>query len=64
MAAYAGIGATILAITPDHVLATQDLPWRHRDPFDRLLIAQAMHEDLTLLSRDDMFARYPINVLW
>ncbi|MDR1044150.1 MAG: type II toxin-antitoxin system VapC family toxin [Candidatus Adiutrix sp.] len=65
MAAYVGIGATILTITPDHALATQNLPWHHRDPFDRLLIAQAVHEGLTLVSRDEVFASYgQLNRMW
>lgn len=61
---YKKSGATILPIGPEHALATQKLPWRHSDPFDRLLIAQAMHEDLILLSRDAMFAGYPVRLLW
>ena len=40
------------------------LPWHHRDPFDRLLVAQAMYEDMTLVSRDRVLADYPAPVLW
>jgi PIN domain nuclease of toxin-antitoxin system len=61
---YQNIGAAIMPVKPDHALGTESLPWHHRDPFDRLLIAQAIYEDLTLVSRDEMFARYPIIVLW
>jgi Uncharacterized protein conserved in bacteria len=61
---YRELEVTIMPVEPDHALATESLPWHHRDPFDRLLIAQAIHEDLTLVSRDNMFASYPINVLW
>ncbi|MCT0200612.1 type II toxin-antitoxin system VapC family toxin [Synechococcus sp. CS-1325] len=46
------------AITADHVLAVQHLPWVHRDPFDRLLVAQARCEGLTLLSADRTLLGY------
>ncbi len=61
---YQNIGATIMPVKPIHALGIESLPWRHRDPFDRLLIAQAICEDLTLVSRDAVFASYPVNVLW
>jgi len=54
----------ILPITLEHVLALQDLPSYHRDPFDRLLIAQANLEDAVLVSGDPVFARYPVKLLW
>jgi PIN domain nuclease of toxin-antitoxin system len=40
------------------------LPLHHRDPFDRILIAQAMHHDLVIVSRDEAFAMYPVQRLW
>ena len=40
------------------------LPWHHRDPFDRLLVAQEMCEDMTLISRDRVLTGYPTPVLW
>jgi PIN domain nuclease of toxin-antitoxin system len=40
------------------------LPLIHRDPFDRLLVAQARHEGLTLVTRDPLIRRYPVDVLW
>lgn len=46
-------------VTADHVLATMALPLLHSDPFDRLLIAQAMTEGCTLLTSDKAVARYP-----
>jgi len=46
---------------PAH-LAT--LPWIHKDPFDRLLIAQAIDADLTLVTRDENIRRYPVRTLW
>ncbi len=48
-----------LPITIPHVLAIQALPPHHRDPFDRMLIAQALHEGLHLLSRDPEIRKYP-----
>lgn len=44
------------------LLAT--LPDIHRDPFDRLLVAQALHHDLFLVTSDSMISRYPVNILW
>ena len=54
----------ILPITLAHVLALGKLPLHHKDPFDRLLIAQAINESATLLSRDKVFANYPVKLLW
>jgi PIN domain nuclease of toxin-antitoxin system len=48
----ATLGLQPLALTPDHIAAVYDLPYHHRDPFDRALIAQAMVEDLTFLTTD------------
>ena len=57
-------GIQILPATLDHVLALESLPAPHKDPFDRLLIAQANVEGAVLLSADAIFAQYPVNVLW
>ena len=57
-------GIQILPITLPHVLALQGLPSPHKDPFDRLLVAQANVEGATLLSADPIFAHYPVTVLW
>jgi PIN domain nuclease of toxin-antitoxin system len=57
-------GIQILPVTLDHVLALQNLPPRHKDPFDRLLIAQANIEGAVLLSADPIFAQYSVHVLW
>jgi PIN domain nuclease of toxin-antitoxin system len=53
-------GVEILPLTADHGLAVADLPIHHRDPFDRLLIAQARHERLTIVSSDRRIARYDV----
>ena len=54
----------ILPVNLKHVLALESLPAHHKDPFDRLLIAQANAEDAVLVSRDSVFTRYPVNVVW
>lgn len=50
----------ILLLTPEHGLALADLPLLHRDPFDRLLIAQALAEDLTIVTSDASIQRYDV----
>jgi PIN domain nuclease of toxin-antitoxin system len=56
-------GMTRLAIDDRHALAVADLPALHRDPFDRLLIAQALVEGLTLVTADDKVRAYDVPVL-
>lgn len=53
-----------LVITAHDIWELANLPLIHRDPFDRLLIAQARHKDLTIISADAMFASYPVKVVW
>ena len=48
----------LLPVTPPHFLELVNLPSHHRDPFDRMLIAQARIDDLTLLTRDEKILRY------
>ena len=52
-----------LAITSEHVVAVDGLPPIHKDPFDRLLVAQSMVEGITLLTADPLVAQYPAPVL-
>jgi PIN domain nuclease of toxin-antitoxin system len=54
----------ILPITLAHALAIETLPLHYKDPFDRLLIAQAKIEVIPFVSRDQAFAAYPIMVEW
>ena len=54
----------ILHVNLAHVLALDSLPFHHKDPFDRLLIAQAKVEDAFLVSRDTAFSNYPVKLLW
>ena len=48
-----------LPVSGDHAIAIRTLPLIHKDPFDRILIAQAMVEGITLLTADPIVARYP-----
>jgi PIN domain nuclease of toxin-antitoxin system len=57
-------GLQILAVTLEHVFAVEGLPHHHKDPFDRLLIAQAIFEDMRVATADAAFAGYPVRVLW
>lgn len=57
-------GFLIVPIEPRHTSALTTLPWHHRDPFDRLMVAQAMVESLTLVSTDAALDAYPIQRLW
>jgi len=54
----------ILPITFEDTLQLCTLPFHHSDPFDRVIISQAKGNDLTLLSRDNNFALYDVNLLW
>ena len=54
---------TLLDVKLQHVLQVEHLPWHHRDPFDRLLIAQAQMEGLTIITADAIFDRYSVAVL-
>jgi len=54
----------LLSISFKHLNALSALPTHHGDPFDRLLIAQALTEDLTIISADKEFQAYPVRVIW
>ena len=62
-AALEEAGLTLLPITPRHAEAVRHLPHHHGDPFDRMLIAQAQVEGLTLLTADRRFAAYDVAVV-
>jgi PIN domain nuclease of toxin-antitoxin system len=57
-------GVQVLPVQLAHVLALQDLPPHHKDPFDRLLIAQAKNEGWDIVSRDPEFKAYAVPVIW
>lgn len=54
----------LLGLSLSHALAVSELPIHHRDPFDRLLIAQSLAEHLPIVSPDAMFDRYGVQRLW
>ena len=54
----------LLPITIEHLEIVASLPFHHRDPFDRLLISQALVENLSILSVDIAFDAYPIKRIW
>jgi PIN domain nuclease of toxin-antitoxin system len=57
-------GMELLPIRYEHILQLELLPHHHGDPFDRLLIAQALAESLPILSADRIFASYGIKLVW
>lgn len=57
-------GVEVLPAVLSHVLTLEKLPAYHKDPFDRLLVAQAVVEDAVLVSADPNIARYPVQVVW
>jgi PIN domain nuclease of toxin-antitoxin system len=57
-------GIRLLAISCEHTYHVEHLPFRHRDPFDRLLAAQASNEGMYLVSRDAQFDSYPAQRVW
>ncbi|MEJ5301322.1 MAG: type II toxin-antitoxin system VapC family toxin [Thermodesulforhabdaceae bacterium] len=54
----------ILPVTLEHALTLENLPAHHKDPFDRLLIAQAIVEEAALVSADPNIAKYVVQVVW
>jgi PIN domain nuclease of toxin-antitoxin system len=53
-----------LPVTYDHGLRAGMLPGPHQDPFDRMLIAQALEERLPIITADPLFSKYPVEVIW
>lgn len=58
------MGVSILAIHTRHLLEVSDLPFHHKDPFDRLLICQSKVEKIPLLSSDNIFKEYKVEIIW
>lgn len=57
-------GLRLLDVTCGQAYLVERLPFHHRDPFDRVLIAQAMHEGMSLVSRDEQLDAYPVTRVW
>jgi PIN domain nuclease of toxin-antitoxin system len=62
--AAAGLGLTLLPITITYADAQSKLPWHHRDPFDRLLVAQSLTELVPVVSADPVLDRYAVTWIW
>ena len=58
------LGFDPMPITALHAAAVEFLPWHHRDPFDRLLVAQASVERCALVTADRRLGAYPVDTLW
>lgn len=56
-------GYRLLAIEPEHVVAIEELPTHHQDPFDRILVAQALVEPMRLITHDPLVARYSDTII-
>ena len=54
----------LLPMELEHVVAVERLPFHHQDPFDRLLIAQALHESIAVATSDRLFRKYGVDVIW
>jgi PIN domain nuclease of toxin-antitoxin system len=57
-------GVSVLLVTQEHASAVAELPMHHRDPFDRMLVAQAMVEGLALVTGDPAMRAYSLNLIW
>jgi len=64
VAAIGNNGFHELPILPIDAERAGALPWRHNDPFDRMLIAQALIEDMVILTSDRSFRKYPAKLVW
>lgn len=53
----------VLPILPQHTLRVSVLPFHHRDPFDRIIIAQALTENIAIISNDGEFSNYDVRVV-
>jgi len=58
------LGARVLPLAAAHAYAAYGLPLLHKDPFDRMLIAQAVADDLTLVTCDETIQRYDVKWVW
>lgn len=54
----------LLPVNLSHLAVLETLPWHHRDPFDRLLVAQATTDHLTIVTRDESVRKYPVPSIW
>ncbi len=57
-------GFGIVPITFEHALTVSTLQFIHRDPFDRLIVAQAMTDNMTIISKDEEIKKYEVKIMW
>jgi PIN domain nuclease of toxin-antitoxin system len=57
-------GLRVLAVEWPHAAAVERLPFHHRDPFDRLIVAQAHADSLSIVTKDAIFKKYGVHVIW
>ena len=62
--AIAGEPCVLLPLGIEHAGAVAGLPFHHRDPFDRLLVTQALREEMSIVSADKVFRRYGVKRIW
>jgi len=58
------LGLELLPLQVEHIYRLAELPFHHRDPFDRLLIAQALHEQMPIVGKDSFFSDYGVCRIW
>jgi len=54
----------LIDVSLDHIKVVKDLPLIHRDPFDRMLVAQAMVEDMAIMTVDENIMKYDVSIIW
>ena len=57
-------GIQSLPISHEELFVSAELPWHHKDPFDRLIIATAQNSKLPIMTSDSLFSRYNVEVIW
>lgn len=58
------VGILLVPVLSEHILRLEELPFHHKDPFDRIIIAQALVEEWVIVSKDANFPFYPVDVQW
>ncbi len=58
------LGLSLLPLTVEHILRLESLPYHHRDPFDRIIVSQALHEKMHILAGDPEFDSYGVKRIW
>ncbi len=59
-----GNAINLLEIHSEHLDTLTALPFHHKDPFDRLILSQGLSENIAIITKDSLFANYPVNLIW